>query len=102
MYGTSFIFAFFKSSIFSLNSSEPPSKKISPVVSSITSSTTVDPIKESIFFDFILIFSIQLNALKISALVEKPNALNLYKHAASFSNVIVLGKGFAKTKDRFF
>ena len=31
--------------------------------------------------------------------LEKPNALNLYKHAASFSNGIVFGKGFAKTKD---
>jgi len=31
--------------------------------------------------------------------LEKPNALNLYKHAASFSNGIVLGKSFSKTKD---
>jgi len=31
--------------------------------------------------------------------LKKPNALSIYKHASSFSNGIVFGKGFSKSKD---
>ena len=66
--------ACFSSLKFSLVSSTPPSRKISPVSWSITSSITVDPINESVFLLRSLTSSIQLNALKISAFVEYPRA----------------------------